>query len=87
MTQEEIEDVFGDTDSETIKKVEDYLKASIDEMSAWAEGEVYGFELYENGKLIDSCWGFYGRDWGNNGLKDHLPKEVHHLLEDIEVEY
>lgn len=87
MTQEEIKDVFGNTDPETIKKVEDYLKASIDEMSAWVEGEVYGFILYENGEEVDSCWGFYGRDWENNGLKDYLPKEVHYLLEDIEVEY
>lgn len=37
---------------------------------------------------VDSCYGFYGRDFKTNGILDHLPKELHYLLDsDIEIEY
>ena len=27
---------------------------------AYLRGECYGYELYKNGELTDSCWGFVG---------------------------
>ena len=52
-------------------------------------------KIYEDGtteedfewEQIDSCWGFYGDDWETNGIKEHLPQEVHEQLRYIEVEY
>lgn len=52
-------------------------------------------KTYENGqkvesfewKEIDSCTGFYGREWEENGLMDYIPEEAKYLLEDIEVTY
>lgn len=52
-------------------------------------------KIYEDGtteedyewEQIDSCYGFYGDDWETNGIKEHLPKEVHDQLKYIEVEY
>ena len=28
--------------------------------TSYLRGECYGFELYKNGELSDSCWGFMG---------------------------
>lgn len=53
-------------------------------------------KVYEDGtsedseewQQLDSCWGFYGRDFKTSGISEHLPTELHYLLDnDIEVEY
>lgn len=53
-------------------------------------------EVYEDGTVkdseewqeVDSCGGFYGTDPKTNGILDHLPNELHYLLDnEIEVEY
>ena len=31
------------------------------------------------GDQIDSCWGFYGTDWENNGIADHLGEHAYLL--------
>lgn len=41
------------------KRVEEYLKAEVEEYAKWAEGDCWGYEA-EDGS--DSCWGFIGRD-------------------------
>jgi len=42
------------------KKAEDLLQGEVAEYDAYLRGECYGFGLYENGELSDSCWGFIG---------------------------
>ena len=43
---------------------------------------LYGFEIVktvtcdlecEHEELLDSCWGFYGHDFENNGISDYVP--------------
>lgn len=52
---------------DTAKK---YAKDLIDTWNDYLSGNVYGFEITaENGKEVDSCWGFYG-DWEKNCLKE-----------------
>lgn len=68
------------------------LQGEIETFDQFIRGDVYGFKLFEedtNGEEIetDSCWGFYGDDFENNGMKDHLPEEVHEQLKEIEVIY
>jgi len=29
-------------------------------IKAWQNGEVYGFQIYKDQEIIDSCYGFYG---------------------------
>lgn len=37
---------------------------------------VYGFELYKDGELEDSCWGFIGsNEEAIKGIEDYLPDE------------
>ncbi len=64
------------------------FEAEVEEYDKYLRGEVYGFELEDDeGNFVDSCWGFWGDNWEENGIKDHLPEEVWPQLDDIEIEY
>jgi hypothetical protein len=30
-----------------------------------------------------SCWGFFGNDWAENGVRDYLPEDARHLVEKL----
>ena len=42
------------------KKAEDLMRSEVAAYDSYLRGECYGFELYKNGELTDSCWGFIG---------------------------
>jgi len=78
------------------KRVEELLKAEIETFDKFLIGDVYGFVLdrkvvcdccdnveYED---IDSCWGFYGTDWKENGLGESLGDNAD-LLDDLDDGY
>lgn len=47
------------------------LSAEVEEYSLYANGEVYGYRLFdEENNEIDSCWTFYGDDIEKNGVLD-----------------
>lgn len=77
-------------------KIESVLNAEIETYTQYVEGEVYGFQIVdEDDNHIDSCYGFYGRDFATNGMLDYIDHEllgvaegeVISLLEDAEIEY
>lgn len=56
----------------------------------WADGDVYGY-IIEEGKtcghcdhteweVVDSCFGFYGRDIESNGMLDNVPSDMKEVL-------
>jgi len=66
------------------RRVISVLKSEVETYSQWLEGDVYGFVLEDaQGNHIDSCWGFYGTDWMENGMAGHIPAEYRHLLEKV----
>lgn len=78
------------------QKVESCLKAEIKELDTYLCGDVYGFIVEdENGETIDSCWGFYGDNFLENGMLDYINhedldithEELIELLKNTEVEY
>ena len=42
------------------EQAENRLKDEVRIYDAYLRGECYGYELYKNGELTDSCWGFVG---------------------------
>lgn len=56
----------------TRAKVLDVLKAEVETYSQWANGETYGFKIYdqEDGDELDSCWGFIGLDHVTESAKE-----------------
>ena len=68
--------------------IEGYLRGEVETFDQYIRGDIYSFEVQdENGEHIDSCGGFFGQDWENNGIKDHIEEELWEQLKDIEVEY
>jgi hypothetical protein len=53
----------------------DVLNSELDQYNQWINGDVWGYEHYKrdiNGEPVveDSCWGFYGFNVNENGMKD-----------------
>lgn len=46
------------------------FKGDVDLLGAWAWGDVYGYVIEHDGEQLDSCWGFYGRDFDKSGLQE-----------------
>lgn len=54
----------------------------------YLRGEIYGFIIETvDGEHLDSCWGFYGEDPEENGMKDHIEEKYHYLFEKLEDVY
>lgn len=51
------------------EKVKKYLQGEVEDYDRYLTGDVYGFIL-EGGGQDDSCWGFYGSNFIENGLLD-----------------
>jgi len=74
------------------EQVKANLQAEVRVYSQYLEGDVWGFTCQKkreacdkcgrgpDWETVDSCWGFFGTDWDNNGIKDNLPEEFHELL-------
>jgi hypothetical protein len=66
------------------EKWKDIIAAELDEYTAWANGEMYQFELFDdNGDVIDSCGGFrelsdiagyLGGEWKDEDLTEYILK-------------
>lgn len=63
-----------------IKRLEDYVEGEVKTYDAYVSGDVYGFHIVDQeGEVEDSCWGFYGNDFANNGLFDHVASELKNI--------
>jgi hypothetical protein len=78
------------------ERLEKILEGEVETYTQYVEGEVYGFVIEdEDGEHIDSCYGFYGRDFATNGMLDYIDHEllgvaegeVVALLEEAEIQY
>lgn len=63
-----------------IERVKDTLRAEIETLSDYMEGNVYGYVLEKSGEHEDSCWGFYGSSMVDNGLIDIVPLGPRQLI-------
>lgn len=56
----------------TAEKIAEHIDAELAEYTAWANGEVYAFTLYdEKGEVEESCGGFYDIEH----IREHLPDD------------
>lgn len=62
-------------------RAKECLLSEVTTYDQYITGDVYGFVLEnQDGNDEDSCWGFFGSDWKNNGLLEHVPAEFHDEL-------
>ena len=67
---------------EKIEHTEKILSSEIDTFSQWANGDIVGFELEEDGEQTDSCYGFFGYDIEENGVLDHVGEEWKEIVKE-----
>jgi hypothetical protein len=66
-----------------VEQVEKQLVSEVEVYSQWAEGDIVGFQLEEDGEETDSCYGFFGQDVTTNGILDHLDEEWEPILKGV----
>lgn len=67
------------------QKADALMRSEVAAYDSYLHGECYGFELYKNGELSDSCWGFMGNF--SDVLKDmaeYLPDECKGMVDHLE---
>jgi len=79
------------------QKVLGYMEGEIKIFNQYINGNVYGFIIEdEEENHLDSCYGFYGRDFKTNGILDYIDnsqlgnkseEEIIAMLEEAEIEY
>lgn len=74
VTKENIIKEYGDDSVDSRKRALEYLKGEVKEYDQYLTGDVWGYVIKdENDDHVDSCWGFYGRDYcvteGESALK------------------
>lgn len=83
---------FGDLSFEEMEqRVLGVLEGEVQEYDTYLRGDAYGFEIEEYKycehckrsawEPIDSCWGFLGGDFGENGMKEAVGEEHRELFE------
>lgn len=79
--------MWGDVYGFILEECKSYAKIPAEEFKY---GSTDNVEFEEEWEEIDSCWGFYGDKWMENGMSDHIPKELHYQLENFDyndIEY
>lgn len=84
-TKDEIRKEYGKLTEDTIDAARRLLVAEVSEYDSYISGQCYGFRLYEDGKEIDSCWGFLGDfreviQW----MKQYMPEGHEDMLDNLE---
>lgn len=92
-----IEEWYGENKGQQVSLktvVERMLNGEVETYDQYLTGDVYMFIVEEWDPTpgvgwvhLDSCGGFYGTDWKENGILEYLPEDVEHLLDTVEIEY
>ncbi|MHA2253520.1 MAG: hypothetical protein ACXAD7_24390 [Candidatus Kariarchaeaceae archaeon] len=89
VTYEKVRSEYGwkNLTQQRIQKIKDYLQAEVDVYNWYVQGRAYGYHLICNfcNEHIDSCWGFYGEDWKENGLMEYAEQDFKCVCQKAEV--
>ncbi len=89
ITKEQITEGLGYKPGEKGRRIaaKEYLKTQVAMLSAYANGEVYGFVLEdEEGEEVDSCWGFFCTGRFSDvidDMKDCIEEKYHRLFDEM----
>ncbi len=65
-------------------QAENLMRGEVETYDCYLRGECYGYELYKNGQLEDSCWGFLGEwDGVRQAMEDYLPADCKGITDDL----
>ena len=76
---------YGSVSPENLEKAEKLLESEVKTYDYYLHIECYGFMLYMNGEMQDSCWGFLGSfDDAKKAIRSYLPEDAVALMNDAE---
>ena len=53
------------------------LEVQVEELNHYVSGDVFGFKILDSeDSVVDSCWGFYGDNFLENGIYDNIDKDL-----------
>lgn len=94
VTKEEVVEEYGDFSKENQTKAKKVLEAEVKTYDQYLTGDVYGFVLEQKKdcgscghiekEQVDSCWGFYGDEFLESELKEHISEEYVALIEGLD---
>lgn len=70
--------------AEKREKAESLMRGEVAYYDSYLRGECYGYELYKDGDLEDSCWGFIGSlDEVREAMEEYLPDGCRGITENL----
>ncbi|MEI6084003.1 MAG: hypothetical protein WCS70_06845 [Verrucomicrobiota bacterium] len=67
------------------KKAEKYARALIETWNQYLSGDVWGYVVEKDGEHVDSCWGFFGREYAETEARAALNSAFEAAREEIEA--
>ena len=68
-----------------IKEVTSMLLHEVTTYDQYLRGDMYGFTMNDqNGKYMDSCWGYFGDDFEKNGLMETVRDYIENYKETVD---
>jgi len=85
LTKEKIKEEYGD--SKDIEEIKSYIKNEVKTYDDYLTGNVYGYiiEPTEKNTTIscdDSCWGFFGHKFEENGLLEYARNQIDYAIKE-----
>lgn len=90
VTKEQVKEAFPSWKVITAarkKRLKDMLVTDVQTYDHYLTGNVYGWQLFYDGELIDSRWGYYGDDPKTNGMYDAWDAVTRKLFDDGKAQY
>lgn len=73
-------------DKALTQRAAELLKSEVAEFDKYITGEVYGYAVEDDdGKVLDSCWGFYGREYAEGEMRSATTHAAQGLAKDYET--
>jgi hypothetical protein len=79
VTPDEIKKDFGEITEEVTARVTRILKEEVAIYDQYMRGEVWGWELEDEGEATEGCFGFYGDTLADTGMLESIPEKARHL--------
>lgn len=64
MTREEIDNHIDNLSVDIVRN----MKSELEAYQQYCNGDVYAYVVSKNGRMVDSCAGYFGTAWTENGL-------------------
>ena len=68
-----------------VELAKSFIRALAEELHYYHSGEVYGYAVKYKGEVLDSCWGFYGKDWAEQSAKDFIDSYSVEFLVELDL--